>query len=88
MFIKTLGVYPPGTGVRLRNGAFAVVLQRQSAGHQPVVASLTTHDGLRLHSPIRRRGDIEAHAVTEVVDLTALGIRVGMETLWGADAAE
>ncbi|MEY2169898.1 MULTISPECIES: HD-GYP domain-containing protein [unclassified Rhodanobacter] len=88
VFIKTLGVYPPGTGVRLRNGALAVVLHRQSAGHQPVVASLTTHDGLRLHSPIRRRGDIEAHAVTEVVDLAALGIRVGMEALWGADAAE
>ncbi|OOG44873.1 phosphohydrolase [Rhodanobacter sp. C06] len=88
VFIKTLGVYPPGTGVRLRNGALAVVLQRQSAGHQPVVASLTTHDGLRLHSPIRRRGDVEAHAVTEVVDLSMLGIRVDMEALWGADAAE
>ncbi|MEI7036368.1 HD-GYP domain-containing protein [Fulvimonas yonginensis] len=85
-FIKTLGVYPPGTGVRLRNGSLAVVIQRGPAGHQPVVASLTTQDGLRVGSPIRRRGDVEAHTVSEVADLAALGIEVSMEALWGADA--
>jgi HD-GYP domain-containing protein (c-di-GMP phosphodiesterase class II) len=87
MFIKTLGIYPPGTGVRLRNGSVAVVTQRGPAGHQPVVASLTTHDGLRVGAPIRRRGDVEAHAVSEVVDLAALAIEVDMQALWGTDAA-
>ena len=86
MFIKTLGIYPPGTGVRLRNGSIAVVTQRGPASHQPVVASLTTHDGIRVGAPIRRRGDVEAHAVSEVVDLAALGIEVEMEALWGPDA--
>lgn len=86
MFIKTLGIYPPGTGVRLRNGSIAVVIQRGPASHQPVVASLTTHDGIRVGAPIRRRGDVEAHAVSEVVDLAALGIEVDMQALWGADA--
>jgi HD-GYP domain-containing protein (c-di-GMP phosphodiesterase class II) len=88
VFIKTLGIYPPGSGVRLRNGSLAVVVQRRPAGHQPIVASLTTHDGLRLRSPIRRRGDVETHAIAEVVDLPALGIEVGMEALWGSDAAD
>lgn len=87
VFIKTLGIYPPGTGVRLRNGSIAVVVQRGPAGHQPVVASLTTHDGLRVGAPIRRRGDVEAHAISEVIDLAALGLEVSMEALWGADAA-
>ncbi|MCX7513626.1 HD-GYP domain-containing protein [Frateuria hangzhouensis] len=86
MFIKTLGIYPPGTGVRLRNGSIAVVTQRGPASHQPVVASLTTHDGLRVGAPIRRRGDVEAHAVSEVVNLAALDIEVDMEALWGDDA--
>lgn len=85
-FIKTLGIYPPGTGVRLRNGSIAVVTQRGPAGHQPVVASLTTHDGFRAGAPIRRRGDVEAHAVSEVVDLATLDLEVNMEALWGADA--
>lgn len=85
-FIKTLGVYPPGTGVRLRNGSLAVVIRRGPAGHQPVVASLTTHDGLRTGTPIRRRSDVEAHHVADAVDLAAQGIEVDMEALWGADA--
>ncbi|GAB3793363.1 HD-GYP domain-containing protein [Dyella agri] len=88
VFIKTLGIYPPGAGVRLRNGSLAVVIQRRPAGHQPVVASLTTHDGLRLRSPIRRPGDVEAHAIAEVVDLPAQGIEVSMEALWGIDAED
>jgi hypothetical protein len=86
VFIKTLGIYPPGTGVRLRNGSIAVVTRRGAAVHQPVVASLTTHDGLRMSSPIRRRGDVEAHAISEVVDLDMLEIEVSMEALWGTDA--
>lgn len=88
LFIKTLGIYPPGTGVRLQSGSIAVVTHRGSTGHSPKVASITTHDGLRIAVPIRRRGDVLAHAVSEVVDLDALQLTVGMEALWGTDAAE
>nr|WP_225561759.1 HD domain-containing phosphohydrolase [Rhodanobacter sp. DHB23] len=88
VFIKTLGVYPPGTGVRLRNGSVAIVVQRGNAGHQPVVASLTTPEGLRLASPIRRSGDAESHGIVEVANLWNLNLDVSMEALWGADAAD
>ncbi len=88
MFIKTFGVYPPGTGVRLRNGSLAVVIERGPTGHQPVVASLTTHNGLRLASPIRRSGNTDAHTITKVVNLWQLGLTVSMEALWGADAID
>lgn len=87
LFIKALGVYPPGTGVRLRNGSIAVVTHRGATGHMPKVASITTQDGLRVGVPIRRRGDESAHAVSEVVDLDGLQLAVGMEALWGADGA-
>jgi HD-GYP domain-containing protein (c-di-GMP phosphodiesterase class II) len=86
LFIKTLGIYPPGTGVRLHNGSIAVVTHRGTTGRTPKVASITTHDGLRIGVPIRRRGDVQGHAVSEVVDLDALELVVGMETLWGPDA--
>jgi HD-GYP domain-containing protein (c-di-GMP phosphodiesterase class II) len=86
-FIKTLGVYPPGTGVRLRNGSIAVVTHRSSSGSlTPQVSSITTHDGLRVSTPIRRRGDVGAHAISEVVNLEELELSVSMEALWGADA--
>ncbi|GLQ98770.1 HD-GYP domain-containing protein [Dyella mobilis] len=85
-FIKTLGIYPPGTGVRLRNGSVAVVTHRGRGGLTPQVSSITTHDGLRIGTPIRRRNDVGAHAISEVVDLDALDLSVSMEALWGADA--
>lgn len=86
VFIKTLGVYPPGTGVRLLNGSVGVVTQRSTAGHKPRVASITSADGTRIATPIRHRDDSPEHAVVEVVDLFQLGLGVNMEALWGADA--
>ena len=87
LFIKTLGIYPPGTGVRLHNGSIAVVTRRGATDRNPRVSSITTQDGLRIGAPIRRHGDPTAHAVTEVVDLDELGMNVSMEALWGSDAA-
>lgn len=85
-FIKTLGIYPPGTGVRLRSGSIAVVTHRGKGSLTPQVSSITTHDGLRIGTPIRRRADVEAHAISEAVDLDALELSINMEALWGADA--
>jgi HD-GYP domain-containing protein (c-di-GMP phosphodiesterase class II) len=85
-FIKTLGIYPPGTGVRLRSGSIAVVTHRSRDSLTPQVSSITTHDGLRIGIPIRRRSDIDAHAISEVVDLDELELSVNMEALWGGDA--
>ena len=50
------------------------------------VASITTHDGLRISTPIRRSGDDLGHAVAEVVDLDEFELSVSMEALWGSDA--
>ncbi|HET7266952.1 MAG TPA: HD domain-containing phosphohydrolase [Oleiagrimonas sp.] len=86
LFIKALGVYPPGTGVRLRNGSIGVVTHRGDSGERPKVASITTRDGLRVSVPIRRSARVPSHAITEVVDLDEMGMNVGMEALWGADA--
>lgn len=85
-FIKALGVYPPGTSVRLRNGSIGVVTHRGTSGKRPRIASITTQDGLRVSTPIRRSGDAEGHAVVEVVSLEELELSVSMESLWGADA--
>ena len=86
-FIKTLGIYPPGTGVRLRNGSIAVVTHRGSHSLTPQVSSITTHDGLRIGLPIRRRGDLPSHAISEAIDLDEHELTVSMEALWGTDAA-
>lgn len=84
-FIKTLGVYPPGTSVRLRNGSIGVVTHRGAPGRRPKVSSITTQDGLRVSVPIRRSGESEGHSVVAAVDLDELELSVSPESLWGAD---
>ena len=43
--IKTLGVHPPGSLVRLRSGEVAVVIRRPATGTLPVVATLSDRNG-------------------------------------------
>lgn len=86
-FIKTLGIYPPGTGVRLQNGSVAVVTHRGNARvNTPRVAAITTPNGMCLATPLRHNGDSPAHAIKAVVDLDALKLPVNMAAIWGADA--
>lgn len=84
--IKTLGVYPPGTGVRLRNGSIAVVTHRGNTGNAPRVAAITTPAGMRLATPLRHNGDSPSHGIQAVVDLEELKLPVPLGALWGGDA--
>ena len=70
--IKTLGLYPPGCFVRLKNGEVAVVLARGRRANEPVVASIVGRDGLPLGLPAVRdtrianfttAGGVAAHEV-------------------------
>jgi len=86
-FIKALGIYPPGTGVRLQNGNVAVVTHRGNAKvNSPRVASITNANGMQLATPLRHNGDSPAHAIKAVVNLDALKLPINMAALWGADA--
>jgi HD-GYP domain-containing protein (c-di-GMP phosphodiesterase class II) len=43
--IKTLGVHPPGSLVKLRSGEVAVAIRRPATGTHPVVATLSDRNG-------------------------------------------
>ncbi len=86
MFIKVLGVYPPGSAVRLHDGSIAVVTHRGALSHRPQVIPIVGRDGRRLEVSMGRGETLSEHAVSEVVDLHALRLTVSMEALWGRDA--
>lgn len=52
--IKALGIYPPGTFVRLASGEIAVVLRRGASANTPPVAVVRRRDGLPPGEPIPR----------------------------------
>lgn len=51
---KVLGLFPPGTFVKLANGEIAVVHRRGAAANAPLVASITNGAGNPYMKPLRR----------------------------------
>ncbi len=51
MLVRTVGLCPPGTFVRLDNGDTAIVLRRSHKANQPLVASLIERGGAHLDQP-------------------------------------
>jgi len=54
MMIKEIGVFPPGTIVRLANGETGVVKQRQENSAHPIVCSFLRPCGVPMLNPVRR----------------------------------
>jgi hypothetical protein len=54
MLLRVLGLYPPGSYVRLAGGEFAVVTRRGAKAHEPIVACLRGADGMAMTRPLPR----------------------------------
>jgi HD-GYP domain-containing protein (c-di-GMP phosphodiesterase class II) len=86
-FIKALGVFPPGTPVRLENGEIGVVTQRGESASTPVVCSIIGPRGMPLATPIRRDTSRPTYGVREVVEWSEVGAMPSMHALWGRHGA-
>lgn len=67
-FVKELGIYPPGTFVRLRNGDTAIVTRRGEDRMRPVVKSIINERGASYPVPLRR----ETHQQLLVNEITGM----------------
>jgi len=61
--IKALGIYPPGSYVKLASGEIAVVKRRGAKANEPLVLSLVGRDGKPLAPPVPRHTGQAEHAV-------------------------
>jgi HD-GYP domain-containing protein (c-di-GMP phosphodiesterase class II) len=86
-FIKAIGVFPPGTPVRLENGEIAVVTQRGESASTPAVCSIIGPRGMPLASAIHRDTSRPTYGVREVVDWSDVGAMPSMRALWGENGA-
>jgi HD-GYP domain-containing protein (c-di-GMP phosphodiesterase class II) len=86
-FIKAIGVFPPGTPVRLENGEIAVVTQRGANAGKPHVCSIFGPRGMPFAAPIKRDTGRPTYGVREVVEWTDVGAMPTMQALWGKAAA-
>jgi HD-GYP domain-containing protein (c-di-GMP phosphodiesterase class II) len=87
IFIKTLGVFPPGMLVRLVNGEIGVVVKAGAGPQCPLVASYISPKGTPMNVVLRRDTSQEAYAIAETVDPKSFSAYVNMEAIWGLTAA-
>ena len=86
-FIKAVGIFPPGTPVKLENGEIAVVTQCGENASKPQVCSIIGPRGMPLAVPIRRDTGRPTYGVREVVEWQDVGAMPTMQALWGKAAA-
>jgi HD-GYP domain-containing protein (c-di-GMP phosphodiesterase class II) len=70
--IKELGIYPPGTCVRLASGETGIVLRRGPTMLTPVVAAITWRTGEPRREPLKRDTSLPAFKVLQSVAEQAL----------------
>jgi HD-GYP domain-containing protein (c-di-GMP phosphodiesterase class II) len=83
VLIKELGVYPPGTFVRLANGELALAIRRGAAPDAPIVQSLVGPRGNLYVIPIRRDCGKPGLAVKEIVPQAEVDVKINRNLLWG-----
>lgn len=86
-FIHELGMYPPGTYVRLHNGEIGVVTRKGKQASTPVVHALIGPRGALLSFPIQRDTAKELFAIREALHPEQADVRFSMQQLWGKEAS-
>jgi len=79
--IKTVGLYPPGTIVRLANGEIGIVFKRGFSATEPQVAALIGKSGNPLSNPVPRDTRLASQTIAASLTPAELKLRVNLEAL-------
>ena len=82
-FVKTLGIYLPGTFLYLKNKQVAVVTRRGERIHFPIVYAVTGVDGMPLPGPMYRDMNNPAFEIARIIPPGEVTIKVNRYQLWG-----
>lgn len=79
--IKAVGLYAPGSLVRLANGELGVVAKRGHSANEPLVAALIGKSGAPLSEPVARDTRLAAQAIAASLAPHELKLLLNMERL-------
>jgi len=82
--VKEIGVYPPGSYVKLANGETAIVARRGKQAHTPIVFSLSNGAGLPLGEPIMRDTGSPLFTIASIVPRNKVMVTINRAKLFGA----
>ncbi|RQO55924.1 hypothetical protein DBR47_18810 [Paucibacter sp. KBW04] len=81
VLVKTLGLYPPGSLVRLANGEVGIVFKRGHSATEPWVAALLGKSGNPLSEPVPRDTRLATQAISSSLAPHEMKLLVNMERL-------
>jgi hypothetical protein len=79
--IKAVGLYPPGSIVRLANGEVGIVSKRGFSANEPLVAALLGKSGSPLSAPVPRDTRLASQAIAASLAPAELKLRVNLDAL-------
>ncbi|CAM4040169.1 hypothetical protein [Roseateles saccharophilus] len=79
--IKVVGLYPPGSIVRLANGEIGIVFKRGFSANEPLVAVLIGKSGSPLSGPVPRDTRLAAQAIAASLAPAELKLHVNLDAL-------
>lgn len=84
IFIKEIGLIPPGAFVRLQNGDIAIITHRGPDGGSPIAYSIVGPRGAPLDKPIKRNTALSDFNIKDMLprDKTP-NIQINLHQLWG-----
>ncbi|MCG6551443.1 MAG: hypothetical protein L7F77_03880 [Candidatus Magnetominusculus sp. LBB02] len=82
LFVKNLGIYPPGTVVRLQNGEIGVVKYRGEKIDQPIVQALVNPNGTLRYSPQLRNTMAVEYKVVSPIPTKQINFVINKEHVW------
>ncbi|MEC5388114.1 HD domain-containing phosphohydrolase [Uliginosibacterium sp. H3] len=84
LLIKEIGLHPPGSYVKLKNGDIAVVFKRASATTPPMVHSFINGKGLPMLEPMWRDATRPEFAIASALPREAVTTKVDLLKIWSA----
>lgn len=80
--IKTLGIYPPGSYVKLESDEIGVVFRHGESANTPVVAAVTNAKGTPTMQPVRRETHRKGFAIVSPVAPDKVSVGYDLAKLW------
>jgi HD-GYP domain-containing protein (c-di-GMP phosphodiesterase class II) len=82
VFVKILGLYPPGCFVKLESNELALVIKRGSRVDTPIVQVLNITDQIKGITNIKRRTDQPKFHVTAIVPSELMVLPLDYDLIW------
>jgi len=82
IFVKTLGLYPPGCYVKLKSQEFGIVVKRGKQINAPLVRLISENSNNPIISNIFRQINDKEYAIQEIVPIDASKFKINYNVIW------